>query len=347
VSTVPDPVLSDTVLAHLRGAAADAAAFAHPRYEIIESIGAGGMARVYRARDRELGREVALKVLHDPPPDPAAGERTLREARIIARLEHPGIVPVHDAGQTPDGRIFYVMKLVRGRRLDERFAAPAGAEDGAGAAREALAERLRVFERICETIAFAHAHGVLHRDLKPQNVMVGAFGEVLVLDWGLARERAVATAGESAGVVLGTPAYMPPEQARGANELVDERSDVFALGAMLYFLLTGRAPVGRTLFERQQRDEAVTFESPRRANPRVPRPLAAICLKALAPLPAARYASAAALATDISRFRAGDRVAAYREGAAARTARLAWKYRVPIALISAYLLIRWVLIAAF
>jgi serine/threonine protein kinase len=344
---VRDPALSDTVLAHLRGAAADAPAFVHPRYEIIEAIGVGGMGRVYRALDRELGREVALKLLHDPPPDAAAGERTLREARIIARLEHPGIVPVHDAGQTRDGRVFYVMKLVRGERLDERFAAADGGERNASAAREGLAERLRVFERICETMAFAHAHGVLHRDLKPQNVMVGAFGEVLVLDWGIARERTAPPPGEGAGVVLGTPAYMPPEQARGANELVDERSDVFALGAILYFLLTGRAPISRTLFERQRREEAVTFESPRRVNPRIPRPLAAICAKALSAAPAERYGSAAELAGEVGRFRAGDRVRAYREGAAARVARVAWKHRAAIGLVAAYLLIRWVLIAAF
>src|SRR5262249_32921974 len=144
------------------------------RYEVLEPIARGGMGTVYLARDRDLEREVAIKVLSVPEPGPGAAERMLREARIIARLEHPGIVPVHDVGTLPDGRVYYAMKRVSRRRLH----ALAG---------EPLADRLRVFERICEPVAFAHAHGVVHRDLKPENVMVGPFGEVLVMDWGVAK----------------------------------------------------------------------------------------------------------------------------------------------------------------
>lgn len=354
-------VLSDAQLGHLRLAAAAAAAFEHPRYEIHEQIGEGGMGRVYRARDRELGREVAVKVLRAQLADPAAADRTRQEARILARLEHPGIVPVHDVGQTPDGRIFYVMKLVRGQRLDQRFAVP----PAAGSA--ALAERLRVFERICETVAFAHARGVIHRDLKPQNVMVGEFGEVLVLDWGIARVRAeptVADRNEPAraaasgcddetatrqtrrGTVLGTPAYMAPEQARGETTKVGEHSDVFALGAVLHFLLTGCAPVGRTVAQQLPARNEPAFDSPRRTNPAVPRPLAAVCLRALALAPADRYASAAELAADVARFRAGGGVSAYRENFGLKAARVTWNYRAPIALIAAYLLFRWLLLPA-
>lgn len=152
-------------------------------------------------------------------------ERLKREAKFIARLEHPGIVPVHDAGVLPDGRVFYVMKLVRGERLD------------VWAKGRELRERLRMFRRSCEAMAFAHAHEVLHRDLKPENVMVGAFGEALVMDWGLARSVSEAS---PAGLVMGTPAYMAPEQARGEN--VTSSADVYGLGAILYALLSGRAP---------------------------------------------------------------------------------------------------------
>ena len=145
------------------------------RYEIREPVGQGGMGTVYRAYDRELEREVALKVLRPDLVDAEAAPRLEREARILARLEHPGIVPVHDAGTLSDGRVFYVMKLVRGEGLEEF------------ASRATLTEILRLFLRVCETIGFAHARGVVHRDLKPSNIMVGAFGEVLVLDWGIAR----------------------------------------------------------------------------------------------------------------------------------------------------------------
>jgi serine/threonine protein kinase len=181
------------------------------RYELVSILGRGGMGIVYLARDTVLDREVALKIVEG-----SAGDTN--EARILARLEHPGIVPVHDFGQLPDGRLFYAMKRVRGDRLDRWMAAP-----------HDLPERLGVFLRVCDAVAFAHAHGVIHRDLKPENVMVGEFGEVLVLDWGVARQMQIA---ECKLQIVGTAEFMAPEQARG-DATVDHRADVYALGAML------------------------------------------------------------------------------------------------------------------
>jgi predicted Ser/Thr protein kinase len=191
--------LSDAALNRLR-AIGDRPDLGSTRYELGAEIGRGGMGVVFRGRDRELDRDVAIKVTAWPAG--ADAERLRREARILAALEHPGIVPVHDVGQLPDGRVFTVMTLVRGERLDVYASALP------------LPDRLRLFDRICETVSFAHAHGVIHRDLKPANVMVGPFGRVFVLDWG-------------GGFTHG---YMAPESASGQS---DARADVFALGAIL------------------------------------------------------------------------------------------------------------------
>ena len=292
------------------------------RYAVEEEIGRGGMGIVYRAHDRRLGRDVALKVLRAQGGGADLAARLHREARVLAALEHPGMAPVHDVG-VMGGRPFYVMKLVKGRRLDEwRADAPP------------LAERLRAFDRICEAVAYAHAHGVVHRDLKPANVMLGAFGEVLVMDWGVAKVLAesadaarFAAAGEggtSAGTVLGTPGYMPPEQATGGA--VDARSDVYALGAILHFLLAGGAP-----------GEAVLPAG-------TPPPLGAIVRRGTASRAVDRYTSALDLAADVRAFQSRDAVAAYPEGVVARTRRVASRYRVPIALVLTYMVIRVALI---
>jgi eukaryotic-like serine/threonine-protein kinase len=355
--------LSDDTLEHLR-AVADWPDMSQTRYEVVEPIARGGMGTVYLARDRDLEREVALKVLSIPEPGPGAAGRMLREARIIARLEHPGIVPVHDVGALPDGRIYYAMKRVSGRRLDELVAEP-------------LPERLRVFERICEPVAFAHAHGVVHRDLKPENVMVGPFGEVLVMDWGVAklvRDRPTdapppetrtpgSTAGpeidpparpdETAhGTILGTPGYMSPEQARGEVERIDARSDIFGLGAILYFLLSGETP-GRpasvdtsasTLTRDGGGHAASAIETWRRRDPSVPRALEAVCRKAMAADPSERYSGAQELAAEIRRYLSGQPVSAFPEGLVQRTRRFVGTYRTPILLILAYLLMRALLL---
>ena len=167
--------LSDQRLRHLRQLAAHPD-FASTKYRVINELARGGMGTVYLAHDAELNRQVAVKVLNTPELTEDLRERMIREAQIIAQLEHPGIVPVHDVGVLPDGRVFYAMKYVRGSRLDE-YAAEV----------DSLKDRLRKFQKVCDAVAFAHAHDVIHRDLKPQNIMIGSFGEVLVLDWGVAK----------------------------------------------------------------------------------------------------------------------------------------------------------------
>ena len=326
--------LSDAAIRRLQEAA-QAPDLSGTKYELMDRIGQGGMGTVYRVRDRELGREVALKAMRLPEASPDIAARMLREARTLARLEHPGIVPVHDVGMLNDGRAFYAMKLVRGAPLDALPPSP-------------LVDRLRIVERICEAVAFAHAHGVVHRDLKPQNVMVGPFGEVLVMDWGVAKLMAGAAAslGEHEtrdaagdapgapapntghGVVLGTPGYMAPEQAGGDPALVDARADVYSLGALLRDLCLSASDHGDA-----KRDRAL------------PRPLQAIIQKAMAADPAARYGDVTALARDVASFRAAEPVTAYRENLLERTRRFAIRYSTPILLVLAYLVMRITLLA--
>ena len=338
--------LSDTVVDHLCRVA-DWPDLAGTKYEVIEKIGQGGMAAVYRARDRDLDREVALKVLFATDASPAATVRMEQEARIIARLEHPGIVPVHDAGILPDGRVYYTMKLVHGNRLDEY--ADAGSS---------IAEILHIFEKICQAVAFAHAHGVIHRDLKPENIMVGPFGEVLVMDWGVAKLlHNPAPRGDAAqlpvdssspqqdgtvnGTIVGTPGYMAPEQSQGLVDLANQRTDVFGLGAILHFLLTGRPPYPDLAHDRA--DPSLLVGPPIAAGA-IPRPLQAVCKKAMAPKPEQRYESAQELAADIGRFLAGNRVTVYREPWFEAAARLLSKHRVAVLLVLAYLLMRILLL---
>jgi serine/threonine protein kinase len=204
--------LPDRVLDHLREVI-EAPDLSATRYSLEKEVGRGGMGVVYSAHDTVLDRRVALKVLSSV---------NTAEPRTLAQLEHPGIVPVHDSGLLPDGRAYYVMKLVQGARLDQ-FAA----------GHPALPELLRVMSRICEPVAFAHAHGIIHRDLKPENVMLGPFGEVLVLDWGVARVLGSAQHDS----VAGTRGYMSPEQASGQTGALDVRSDVFSLGRIMEYLL--------------------------------------------------------------------------------------------------------------
>ena len=222
------------------------------KYARLDELGRGGQSIVWRALDRFVGREVALKELAPPGPDGSpqstrtARARFLREARLTAGLDHPGIVAVHELAQRPDGTVYSAQKLVRGRTLKAALAQC-----------RTLSQRLELLPNLvaaAQAMAYAHGQSVLHRDLKPSNVMVGPCGETVVVDWGLAKRLGEAEPAGAmpesdsgpehtqAGVAMGTPSYMSPEQARGDVDSIDERSDVFGLGAMLYELLTGRPP---------------------------------------------------------------------------------------------------------
>jgi serine/threonine protein kinase len=287
--------ISDRAVDRLR----DAAAWPEldDRYTITGVAGRGGMGTVYVATDKVLHREVAVKVLDVADRHGSRAARLTREAHILARLDHPGIVPVHDAGLLPDGRTFYVMKLVRGRRLDQVVT-------------DATGPLLHVFARVLDAVAFAHAHGVVHRDLKPDNIMVGTFGEVFVMDWGVAQDGAL----DADAAVVGTPGFMPPEQERALGA-VDGRADVYALGAILLQLV-----------------------------PNPPRALRAIAGKAQHPDPVRRYQTIAELSADLARFREQEPVAAYRESPVERLVRVYRRYELPILLLMAYVVMRFVLL---
>ena len=300
------------------------------RYALVSEIGRGGGGRVAVAVDRKLGRKVALK----RPLDPDGSARLEREAAVLARLQHPSIVPIHDAGRDREGSPFYTMKLVTGDTLAARIA---GASSFA--ARLAL---LRVVTAVADAMAYAHAQGVVHRDLKPGNVVVGSYGEVAVIDWGLGKlvdepddagDPSVASAAKDLtghGYLVGTPAYMAPEQAR--SPVVDRRADVYALGAMLYHVLAGVLPYGDADDDTVARLLAAPPPAVDLHEPRVPAELAAIVGKAMARDPAARYATAAELADDLRRYQDGRLVAAHRYSPWARAWRWLRRYQGRVAI---------------
>lgn len=265
--------LSDSVLDHLRHVAA-LPDLTGTRYELQSEIGRGGMAVVYAARDRELDRRVAVKVLDFP---------LCGEAQLIARLEHPAVVPIYEAGTLLDGRPFYAMKLISGARLDHY-----------AAENPTLAERLRVIRRVGEALAFAHSRGIIHRDLKPQNVMVGAFGEVYVMDWGV-------------DAVAGTPAFRAPD------DRLDQRSDIYALGGLLRFLV------------------------PTPASPAI----RAIVVKAMSADPTGRYPTVPELLADLERFEQGLAVQAWSEPLSHRLRRFGSRNAVLLWLLAAYTVVKF------
>jgi len=292
------------------------------QYTRLDELGRGGQSTVRRAVDEFVGREVALKELSSASPDPSATNawrRFLREARLTAQLDHPGIVAVYELARRADGTLFCSQKLIRGETLKARLAGC-----------RSLQQRLELLSHLidtCQALAYAHSRGVIHRDLKPSNIMIGAFGETVVLDWGLAKKRGEVDDPEAAippsepdltvhGVALGTPAYMSPEQARGELREIDERSDVFNLGAILYEVLTGRTPfAGATSHELMDQAISGRFPPVSAVCPEAPVELAAVCEHALSPDPRDRYPNAEVLAKELTAYRAGGRVAAHHYGA--------------------------------
>ncbi len=302
------------------------------RYRIERRLGRGGMGTVFLAHDVALERPVAIKVLN---PTRGAGElaqRLAREARTIAKLDHASVVPIHEIGALDDGRPYYVMKYVAGRTLREwRARAPA------------RQEALRLFLRTCEAVAHAHALDLIHRDLKPDNVMVGAHGELYVMDWGLAkalgspaREEARGAAPREDGletghgVALGTPGYMAPEQEGAAGASLGTPSDVFALGGILGFLWSGADP---------RPGQALELAD-------APPALRSILAKCRAGGPLERYPSAQELAADVARFLDREAVSAHRESWPERIGRFLDRNRFVVWLVAAYLVLR-VLVFAF
>jgi serine/threonine protein kinase len=322
------------------------------RFHILRPHAAGGLGKVSIARDAELNREVALKELHDRHADnPDSRARFLQEAEITGGLEHPGVVPIYGLGQYADGRPFYAMRFIRGDSLAQaidRFHREADPSWRQPADVLQLRRLLARFLDVCNAIDYAHSRGVLHRDLKPGNIMLGQYGETLVVDWGLAKPqgqvepppadpnvtiphlpepllRPQSGSGSTPtqmGAAIGTPAFMSPEQAAGRLDQLSGASDVYSLGATLYVILTGRAPQDDddlgVVLQRVARGE---FPRPRAVKPIVPRGLEAICLKAMALAPQERYPSPRALADDVEAWLADEPVSALPESIPMRTAR--------------------------
>ena len=324
----------------------------------LAEIGRGGIGRVLVVHDAHLGRDVALKELLVPggvaPSEmsddgrgglsgaPLTTRRFLREAQVTGQLEHPGIVPVYELGARPDGTLYYTMKLVRGRTLAQALLACKRIED-----------RLRLlphFVNLCHAVAYAHSRGVIHRDIKPANIMLGEFGETVLLDWGLATIRGTsdlhgeplarsAELGHGAlegltvdGVAVGTPQYMSPEQVMGDSSNLDARADVWALGVVLYQILTGTVPfVGSTPVEVMHNVLTQPLVPPRQHDRAVPRELASICVRALARQPADRFPSARELCEEVEAYRAGHLVGSHRYTRWELAQRFATRHRATLA----------------
>ena len=366
---------------------------ADTRFRILRPHARGGLGEVYVARDAELNREVALKEIQDQfADDPDSRSRFVLEAEVTGGLEHPGIVPVYGLGQYEDGRPYYAMRFIKGDSLKEaidQFHALSRRSispeiEGEGGRRpderagkntvghkrqchvgvrpgyDSLAFRklLGRFIDVCQAISYAHSRGVLHRDLKPGNIMLGKYGETLVVDWGLAKVRdrddasrcddeATLRPSSGSGVTptmfgsaIGTPAYMPPEQAAGRLGDLGPASDVYSLGATLYHLLTGQSPFRSGDRGAVLKDvKAGRFSTPRAVLPDVPQPLEAVCLKAMALKPCDRYSSPQLLADDIDHYLADEPVSAFPEPVTVRARRWARKHQTLTVTSAAVLLV--------
>jgi len=319
------------------------------RFIIVRPHAKGGLGEVFVALDNELHREVALKQIQDRAADDQESRlRFIAEAEITGSLEHPSIVPVYGLGEYPDGRPFYAMRFIRGESLKDavdRFHKREPKGWSAGQRGLELRQLLRRFIDICNAIEYSHSRGVIHRDLKPSNVMLGKYGETFVVDWGLAKpvERTDAAPTDEApfnlsatahatatqvGMQIGTPQFMSPEQAAGQSHRINFSSDVYCLGATLYYLLTGAAPVSEkdllVIFKKVQTGD---FPTPRERDRHVPAPLDAICRKAMSVDPGQRHLSARALANEVECWLADEPVSSYRETVLERAARWTRRHR--------------------
>ncbi len=330
------------------------------KYEIGGLVAEGGMGAILRADEATTGRTVAMKVVLANP-QPSALMRFIQEAQITSQLEHPNIVPLHELGVDEHDQVFYTMKLIEGITLRQVLETLAK-ENGRVPPKYSLNQLLTIFQQVCDAIGFAHSRGVIHRDLKPENIMIGEFGEVLVMDWGLAKvlndpasgEADVRTSEETAdsgdmdlsgsgtmaGSILGTPQYMSPEQARGDIHLLNERSDIYALGGILYQILALRPSVdGETPEEIVEKVRTGALEplqpSQAPAHWPIPESLAAVALKALALDPADRYASVAKLQADVAAFQRGFATAAEQAGLGKKLSLLITRHKREAAILAA------------
>ncbi len=348
-----DPELERTVTQLASGSEANAESTASyavgtassdgQRFRVLRPHARGGLGAVFVALDEELHREVALKqILDNHADDPTSRARFLLEAEITGGLEHPGIVPVYGLGTYAGGRPFYAMRFIKGDSLKEavdRFHADGAIRQDPGRRSLALHKLLRRFIDVCNAIDYAHSRGVLHRDLKPGNIIVGKHGETLVVDWGLAKamgrgepasesgERRLVPSSASGsaetlpGCALGTPAYMSPEQAEGDIERLGPHSDVYSLGATLYYLLTGKPPADGEVFDVLRAVRRGELRPPRQIAPEIDRALEAVCLKAMAHRPEDRYSAPRVLSEDVERWMADESVTAWREPLSRRARR--------------------------
>ena len=307
------------------------------RYTLMRLHSEGGLGKVWLARDRDLNREVALKELQTKQVHhPEARRRFLKEAQITGQLEHPNIVPVYELAYRPqDDQPFYTMKFVRGGTLRDVIAKYHESRREGTADPLEWPRLLGAFVSVCHALGYAHSRGVVHRDLKPSNVVMGSFGEVIVLDWGLAKVGAADSDASTVGIseeaqtdatasgrVLGTPAYMAPEQAEGRLDQVDHRTDIYGLGTILFAILTGRAPhPGDDTAEVLQRIISGDTPQARSVDPTVPATLNAICRKAMAKTRTDRYPGASDLGEDVQRWLADEPVSAHRDSWTVRATR--------------------------
>ena len=348
-TVLPDNVYTPIPASDGSAGPAAIAAAAAPRFEVLALHASGGLGQVSVALDRELHRQVALKEIHPRLADqPESRARFLLEAEVTGSLEHPGVVPVYSLGQWPDGRPYYAMRLIHGDSLEDAIRRLHAAPRDTAERELRLRKLLRSFIDVCEAVDYAHSRGVLHRDLKPSNIMLGPYGETLVVDWGLAKTAARREGPLSAvedqpmlltpqsgstpetrlGSAVGTPAYMSPEQAAGALDLLGPASDVYSLGATLYTLLANRpAFEGDDFAAIRGAILKGEFPPPRTVCSATPRALEAVCLKAMALEPADRYRSARALAADIESWLGDAPVSAYCDGRFERVARWARRHR--------------------